>query len=103
MNRHVSEALRQRVRSRAGQVCEYCLMAIADTFFGGEVDHIVSVKHGGPTAADNLAYACHLAIETKGVISDRSMSRQGNWSGFSTRALITGQPILPCMTHASTR
>ena len=66
MNRYVSEALRQLVSTRAEHLCEYCLMAIADTFFGGEVDHIVSVKHGGTTAIDNLAYTCQPCNRNKG-------------------------------------
>lgn len=43
---------------RAGHLCEYCLIHEEDTFFGCEVDHIVSEKHGGLTREDNLAYAC---------------------------------------------
>jgi hypothetical protein len=41
MNRYVSDALRRLVSTRAENRCEYCLIDIADTFFGGEVDHIV--------------------------------------------------------------
>jgi 5-methylcytosine-specific restriction endonuclease McrA len=58
MNRYLSESLRYQVSIRAGNLREYCLIDIADTFFGGEVDHIVSVKHGGTTEVDNLAYTC---------------------------------------------
>jgi len=36
------------------------------TFFGCEVDHIISVKHGGSTEADNLAYACMFCNRQKG-------------------------------------
>ena len=50
----------------AEHLCEYCLIAIADTFFGGEVDHIVSVKHGGATEAENLAYTCQPCNRNKG-------------------------------------
>ncbi len=39
-------------------LCEYCLIHEDDTFFGCEVDHIISQKHGGPTEPENLAYAC---------------------------------------------
>src|ERR1051325_10631941 len=55
---YISAALRRRVASRAERVCEYCLIHEDDTFFGCQVDHIISEKHGGPTQADNLAYAC---------------------------------------------
>ena len=49
---------RRLVITRAENLCEDCLIDIEDTFFGGEVDHIVGVKHGGTTEADNLAYTC---------------------------------------------
>jgi HNH endonuclease len=39
---------------------------MADTFLGGEVDHIVSVKHGGVTEAENLAYTCQPCNRNKG-------------------------------------
>lgn len=34
--------------------------------FGGEVDHIISEKHGGLTHEDNLAYACFSCNRNKG-------------------------------------
>ncbi len=66
MNHYGSEALRRLVSRRAEHLCEYCLIDIADTFFGGEVDHIVSVKHGGATEAENLAYTCQPCNRNKG-------------------------------------
>jgi 5-methylcytosine-specific restriction endonuclease McrA len=66
MNRYISEALRRLVSMRAEHLCEYCLIDSADTFLGGEVDHIVSVKHGGATEADNLAYTCQPCNRNKG-------------------------------------
>ena len=54
----VSEELRAEVARRAGQRCEYCLIHEGDAGFSHQVDHIVSRKHGGSSAADNLAYAC---------------------------------------------
>jgi hypothetical protein len=66
MSRYVSEDLRRLVAERAGYVCEYCLIAEADTYFGCEVDHIIGLKHGGPTAAANLAYACMVCNRNKG-------------------------------------
>ena len=47
-------------------LCEYCLIAEEDTFYGCEVDHIISEKHGGPTEADNLCYACVFCNQAKG-------------------------------------
>lgn len=66
MSRHVSEELRRLVSDRADHLCEYCLIHERDTFFGCEVDHVVSLKHSGPTEAENLAYACSFCNRFKG-------------------------------------
>jgi hypothetical protein len=63
---YVSAELRRLVETRADGLCEYCLVAEEDTFFGCEVDHIISEKHGGPTEADNLAFACAFCKQAKG-------------------------------------
>jgi len=63
---YVSAELRQLVVARAEGICEYCLIAEEDTFFGCEVDHIISEKHRGSTSADNLAYACVTCNQLKG-------------------------------------
>ncbi len=63
---HVNAELRRHVVARAEGLCEYCLIHEEDTFFGCEVDHIVSEKHGGATEADNLAYACLFCNRHKG-------------------------------------
>ena len=47
-------------------MCEYCLITEADTFYGCEVDHIISLKHDGSSGVDNLAYACALCNRAKG-------------------------------------
>lgn len=66
MSSYVSAALRRFVAERAGFICEYCLIAEDDTFFGCQVDHIISEKHGGPTTTTNLAYACAFCNRAKG-------------------------------------
>lgn len=63
---YVSAGLRRQVVTRADNMCEYCVIHEDDTFFGCEVDHIISQKHGGPTQADNLAYACMICNRNKG-------------------------------------
>ena len=63
---YLPAALRRQVARRARHLCEYCLIAEADSFYGCEVDHIISEKHGGPTALDNLAYACVFCKRNKG-------------------------------------
>ncbi len=66
MSSYVSPELRQLVAARAYHRCEYCLIREEDTFFGCEVDHIISIKHGGTTIEDNLAYACMICNRRKG-------------------------------------
>lgn len=46
--------------------CEYCRLDEEDTVLGCQVDHIISEKHGGLTAAENLAYACTFCNQHKG-------------------------------------
>ena len=57
-NSYIGVELRRLVAERAGRLCEYCPIREDDTYFGCEVDHVISEKHGGPTEAGNLAYAC---------------------------------------------
>lgn len=63
---YVNAELRRLVATRAEGLCEYCLIAEEDTFYGCEVDHIISEKHGGPTQEDNLCYACVFCNQAKG-------------------------------------
>lgn len=66
MSRYVSEKLRSLVEERAEGICEYCLINIADTYLGGEIEHIISIKHRGETEANNLALACQPCNRNKG-------------------------------------
>lgn len=66
MSSHISDDLRRLVAARAEYLCEYCLVHEDDTYFGCEVDHIISLKHGGPTTSENLAYACAFCNRQKG-------------------------------------
>lgn len=63
---YISQDLRRLVRKRSSFLCEYCLIHESDTALGCAVDHIISIKHGGPTDADNLAYACIFCNRYKG-------------------------------------
>ena len=63
---YISAALRRLVIVRADNLCEYCLLHEDDTFFGCEVDHIISEKHAGETTQANLAYACFVCNRNKG-------------------------------------
>jgi hypothetical protein len=55
---YIPSSLRQLVLKRAQSRCEYCLLHQDDTPFTHQVDHLVALKHGGQTAAGNLALAC---------------------------------------------
>lgn len=62
----IPDNLRQLVAKRADYLCEYCLISEEDTFLGCQVDHIISLTHGGSNTADNLAYACIVCNRQKG-------------------------------------
>lgn len=66
MSSYVTAELRRRVAARAGQACEYCRIQESDTWLGCHVDHVISEKHGGATAAENLAFACASCNRAKG-------------------------------------
>ena len=66
MSRYISDNLRTRVELRANGFCEYCRIAIEDTYFGGETDHIISFKHRRQTESENLALACQPCNRNKG-------------------------------------
>ena len=62
----ISEKLRQQIAKNANFKCEYCLTPeyfLATTF---HIDHIISIKHGGKTILQNLAYACPHYNQNKG-------------------------------------
>ena len=63
---NISESLRRQVINLANYQCEYCLIHESDTYFGCEIDHIISVKHGGTSIPENLAYACMTCNRFKG-------------------------------------
>ena len=66
MTSYVSTELRQLVESRASRLCEYCLIHQDDTYLGCQVDHVIAEKHGGPTTAENLGFACTFCNRSKG-------------------------------------
>jgi hypothetical protein len=63
---YIAAELRRLVVARAACLCEYCLIAEEDTFYGCEADHIISEKHDGTTDAENLAFACVACNQAKG-------------------------------------
>ncbi|MCF8246123.1 MAG: HNH endonuclease [Saprospiraceae bacterium] len=81
MSRNIPEKLRVMVANRADHVCEYCLMHQDDLVFGCQIDHILSLKHGGETLPENLAYSCLTDNINKGsdigtvLLPDRKLTR----------------------------
>lgn len=62
----IPAALREQVRRRAHELCEYCLLHEADGIHAFHVDHVISEKHGGPTEEHNLAFCCPFCNRAKG-------------------------------------
>jgi hypothetical protein len=54
----MNEALKQLVRDRAGNCCEYCRLPQALDVLPFQIDHIIAEQHHGPTVAENLAWSC---------------------------------------------
>lgn len=60
-------ALRDSVRRRAMDRCEYCgIRQGEEPFFLHQLEHIVARQHGGPTIESNLALACQHCNRHKG-------------------------------------
>jgi 5-methylcytosine-specific restriction endonuclease McrA len=66
MSTYVSATLRKQVIERAGDRCEYCRFPQSMSLLAFEMEHIVSEKHGGTTALENLALACPYCNRAKG-------------------------------------
>ncbi|MBM3888629.1 MAG: HNH endonuclease [Verrucomicrobia bacterium] len=82
MSSEVGEGLREHVAERAYRVCEYCLVHEDDLFHDCEVDHIISLKHGGATGPENLAYACFHCNRHKGTDVGSIASKTGQFTRF---------------------
>lgn len=81
MSRYISDKTRTKVEKRANHCCEYCLIHQDDTFFSCQIDHIISIKHGGDNDDKNLAYSCIFCNRNKGsdigsiLLPDRTLIR----------------------------
>ena len=58
MSQNIPKYLRQATALRANYCCEYCHITHIDSYYGFQVDHIISRKHGGNTTLINLSFAC---------------------------------------------
>jgi HNH endonuclease len=63
---YLNQEIRRLVAKRADYLCEYCLIHEEDTILGCAIDHIISIKHGGSSDLDNLAYCCVFCNRFKG-------------------------------------
>lgn len=59
-------ALIRLVWIRAGARCEYCRIPQADDHASFQIDHVISLKHEGPTIAANLCLSCYYCNIFKG-------------------------------------
>ena len=66
MSRYIPDHFRQAVAERAGYRCEYCRRLEADSFIKYQIDHIISLKHGGSSELENLAFSCPICNSNKG-------------------------------------
>jgi len=62
---YINAELRRLVVNRADSLCEYCFIPDEDGL-SFQVEHIISLKHGGSTTEDNLAYSCVFCNLNKG-------------------------------------
>ncbi len=66
MTRQISATLRQKVAERANYCCEYCRLPEVSVLLKFQIEHIISLQHGGKTILSNLAYACPICNSKKG-------------------------------------
>lgn len=73
----IPDNIKTVVAQRAGFKYEYCLLPEIVSFYNFHIDHIKSIKHGGLSNIDNLAYSCPDCNYCKGtdiesaIINDR--------------------------------
>lgn len=78
---YMTKELKRLVSERAESLCEYCLISEEDSG-GCQFDHIISIKHGGETTAENLAYACLYCNLNKGADLGSIIWRTGDLVRF---------------------
>lgn len=62
----MAKTLEENIRSRANNLCEYCLVPQRASKLTFHIEHIISRKHGGQTTLENLALACGRCNRSKG-------------------------------------
>ena len=91
------------MRERAAESCEYCLIPESITLATHAIDHIVAEKHGGHTAADNLALSCTICNGHKGSDLASVDPETAPSCHFFIRAATAGATIFTCLVLDSNR
>lgn len=66
MSNAITEGTRKFLAQRAEYCCEYCRFPEYYSFWSFQVDHIISLKHGGDSSLENLAWSCFPCNNHKG-------------------------------------
>jgi HNH endonuclease len=66
MSRRISPTLRLTVAVRANYCCEYCRLPELAVMLRFQIEHIISIQHGGKTVLSNLAFSCPICNSRKG-------------------------------------
>jgi hypothetical protein len=93
--------LRQFVRMRAGQHCEYCRLPQEFSELRFHIEHVTPRQHGGDDDADNLALACPDCNLRKGPNLTGIDPNTGEVCACSILATINGSFILPTRNNTS--
>jgi hypothetical protein len=100
---YLNPELRRLVTQRADNLCEYCLISESDTILGCAIYHIISIKHGGSSDIDNLAYCCVYCNRFKGsdigsiILDKKEFVRFYNprWDNWAEHFKLTNSTIEP--------
>jgi len=98
---YLNKEIRRLVATRADYLCEYCLISEQDTILGCAIDHIISIKHGGSSEIDNLAYSCVYCNRFKGsdigsiILDKKEFSRfyHPRWDHWGTHFKLNNYAI----------
>ncbi len=66
MSRYITPEWKKLVAERAFFLCEYCLQFEGHASARFQFEHIISLKHGGLTVLENLAFSCVFCNRNKG-------------------------------------
>lgn len=85
MAAYIPQALREAVRQRARQQCEYCRSVEWMTGQRFELDHIPPLQLGGTTSSENLCLAC----------SECNSHKQARVEGFDAESGVIAPSTIP--------